>query len=197
MLRPIQEIQGLCLFEAKQFPDERGYLLQSYVRSDLAARGVEAEFRQALQSRSRRGVVRGMHFQWDPPMGKLIRCVAGRIFDVAIDLRRDSPTLGDHSFAEMSEENRYVFWLPAGFAHGFMALEENTVVLYECTVEWSSQGEGGILWDDPRIGVKWPALEPLLSAKDRVAMTFEQWLAHPASRSFAMPRAETPQPHFP
>jgi dTDP-4-dehydrorhamnose 3,5-epimerase len=186
MLRRIEEMQGLKLFEAKWYPDERGYLLQAYMVSDLEGRGISGSFLQAIQSRSRRGVVRGLHFQWNPPMGKLVRCLRGRIFDVAIDLRRGSPTFGDHCTAELTEENRRMFWLPAGFAHGFMALEDDSVVLYHCTAEWAPLGEAGIRWNDPDIGIEWPPREAELSPKDRVAMSLTEWLARPESASFTI-----------
>jgi dTDP-4-dehydrorhamnose 3,5-epimerase len=175
-------IDGLQLFEAECFPDERGYLLQSYVRSALERRGIPAEFRQAIQSESKRGTVRGLHFQWNPPQGKLIRCVSGRIFDIAVDIRRGSPTLSDYVAVEMSRENRLVFWLPPGFAHGFMALEDGTIVLYECTEEWNPAGEGGICWNDPVLAIAWPDLLALVSDKDRRNRPLAEWLADPRSK---------------
>jgi dTDP-4-dehydrorhamnose 3,5-epimerase len=181
-------IDGLQLFEARSFPDERGYLLQSYVSSELKRRGIPSGFRQAIQSCSRYGTVRGLHFQWDPPQGKLIRCVSGRILDVAVDLRRDSPTLGDHVPVEMSSENRLVFWIPPGFAHGFMALEEASIVLYECTKEWNPDGEGGILWNDPSLAIAWPGIPALVSAKDRDNPTLARWLSDSRSPAFQLPR---------
>ena len=179
-------IDGLKLFPAKCFPDERGYLLQSYVRSELEAGGIPFAFRQAIQSKSKRGTVRGLHFQWDAPQGKLIRCVSGSIYDVAVDVRHGSPTLGDHVAIEMSEANRLVFWLPPGFAHGFMALEDGTTVLYECTEEWNPLGEGGILWNDPSLAIAWPDVPALVSPKDGVNPTLAAWLADPRSGSFAL-----------
>jgi len=169
-------IRGLQLFDAKCFPDERGYLLQSFTRSDLESRGIQSGFRQAIQSESKRGTVRGLHFQWDRPQGKLIRCVSGRIFDVAVDIRNDSPTLGDHVAVEMSGENRLVFWLPPGFAHGFMALDDGTIVLYECTEEWNPKGEGGILWNDAALAIAWPDLPALVSPKDQRNLPLADWL---------------------
>jgi dTDP-4-dehydrorhamnose 3,5-epimerase len=183
MLRPLAEIEGPRLFTAKCYPDERGFLLQSYVRSELAAQGIDANFRQAIQSQSRRGVVRGLHFQWDPPQGKLLRCVLGSLLDIGVDLRRDSPTLGDHIAVEMSGARHEVLWLPPGFAHGFMALAENTIMLYECTEEWSPRYEGGILWNDPDLGIHWPEIAPVVSQKDRVNPTFRQWLNAPRSKA--------------
>lgn len=184
MVREIEEVQGLQLFEAKCFLDERGYVLQSHVRSDLQRRGIPSEFRQAIQSKSKRGTVRGLHFQWDRPQGKLIRCVSGRIFDVAVDIRQGSPTLSGYVAVEMSGENRLVFWLPPGLAHGFMALEDETIVLYECTEEWNPAGEGGICWNDPALAIAWPDLPALVSPKDGDNPTLAEWLADPRSRGF-------------
>jgi len=186
MLRSIEEVKGLQCFTAKCYPDDRGFLLQSYVRSELEMLGIAADFRQAIQSRSKRGVVRGLHFQWDPPQGKLIRCVSGSILDVAVDVRHHSPTLGDHVILEMSERNNTVFWLPPGFAHGFMALENETIVLYECTAEWAPSGEGGIRWDDPDLGIAWPQIPALVSAKDNCNLGFAEWLSDPRSAAFTV-----------
>ncbi len=186
MLRAIEDVKGLQCFAAKRFPDERGFLLQSYVRSELVKNGIDADFRQAIQSKSKRGVVRGLHFQWDPPQGKLIRCVSGAILDVAVDIRHGSSTLGDHVILEMSEQNSLVFWLPAGFAHGFMALAEETIVLYECTAEWAPSGEGGIRWDDPALGISWPAISAIVSPRDRRCFSLAEWLADPRSGAFSV-----------
>ncbi len=184
MLKQIDQIDGLQLFATKNFIDARGSLLQSYVRSDLENRGIPADFRQANQSRSRRGVVRGLHFQWDPPQGKLLRCVRGAILDVAVDIRHGSPTCGDHCTVELTEENSKTFWIPAGFAHGFMALEEDSIVLYECTAEWNPAGEGGILWSDPALGIAWPGTDRIVSPKDMRNPTLARWLEDPRSQAF-------------
>src|SRR5512136_934577 len=151
MRRDIADLNGLKAFPAKRFSDERGYMLQSYVLSDLRAHGIRVEFRQALQSRSKSGVVRGLHFQWEPPLGKLVRCASGAILDVVVDIRHGSLTLGDHAALELTSDNALVLWVPPGFAHGFMALTDDTVVFYECTAEWAPSGEGGILWSDPEL----------------------------------------------
>lgn len=179
-----ERIPGIEVLTARSFPDDRGFLLQSYVRSELRRAGIAGEFRQAIQSRSRRGVVRGLHFQWDPPQGKLIRCVSGGIWDVVVDLRHGSPTLGDHFALDMNAANAAVLWVPPGFAHGFMALEEGSIVLYECTEEWAPAAEGGILWNDPALGIRWPDVPPIVSAKDTRNPTLAQWLADPVSQTF-------------
>lgn len=186
MLRSVEEVKGLQCFAARCFPDERGFLLQSYVRSELEQRGISADFRQAIQSKSKRGVVRGLHFQWDPPQGKLIRCVSGAILDVAVDIRRRSPTFGDHVLLEMSERNNLMFWLPPGFAHGFMALEDETIVIYECTAEWAPSGEGGIRWDDPALGITWPGIPAVVSPKDQRNPSLAGWCSDPRSAAFAV-----------
>ncbi len=184
MLRSIEQVKGLQCFTARHYPDERGFLLQSYVRSDLERRGIAAEFRQAIQSKSRRGVVRGLHFQWNPPQGKLIRCLSGAIMDVAVDIRHGSLTLGDHVVLEMSARNNMTFWLPSGFAHGFMALEDETIVYYECTAEWAPSGEGGIRWNDPALGIAWPDIPAVVSPKDQGNPTLAEWLSDPRSAAF-------------
>jgi dTDP-4-dehydrorhamnose 3,5-epimerase len=184
MLRRVEDVQGVQVFEAACFPDERGFLLQSFTQSGLERRGIPGVFAQAIQSRSRRGVLRGMHYQWDPPQGKLVRCVSGRILDVAVDLRRASSTQGDHVAVEMSGENHKVIWVPPGFAHGFLALEEDSVVLYFCTTEWNPRGEGGILWNDPALGIHWNGEVALVSARDRQNMTLAEWLQDPRSALF-------------
>ncbi len=184
MRHPIHELSGLQLLTTRQFDDERGALLQSYTRSGLAALGIAADFKQAIQSRSKRGVVRGLHFQWHPPQGKLVRCVAGAILDIAVDVRLGSNTLGDHAAVELSGAGATALWVPPGFAHGFMALEDSSIVLYECTEDWAPEAEGGILWSDPALGIDWPAMEPTISGRDRAMPTLAQWLADPRSTNF-------------
>jgi dTDP-4-dehydrorhamnose 3,5-epimerase len=184
MLRHLNEVEGIQVFEATCYADERGFLLQSYTKSDLERRGIPAVFGQAIQSKSKRGVLRGLHYQWDPPQGKLVRCVTGRIFDVVVDLRHGSPTQGDHVAVEMSGKNHKVIWVPQGFAHGFLALEDDSIVLYFCTAEWNPRGEGGIRWNDPALGIHWSADVALVSAKDQQNPTLAQWLQDPRSAIF-------------
>jgi dTDP-4-dehydrorhamnose 3,5-epimerase len=184
MLKQIDQIDGIQVFVAKSFIDPRGVLLQSYVRSDLERIGIPGDFRQAIQSISRRSVVRGLHFQWDPPQGKLIRCVQGGIFDVLVDIRHGSCTRGDHLTIELTGENNRVLWIPPGFAHGFMALADDTIVLYECTAEWNPACEGGILWNDPALRIDWPPMSAVVSEKDSRSPTLSEWMADPRSRAF-------------
>ena len=184
MLRSPKELPGLVVFTARSFPDERGFVLQSWVKEPLEQLGIPARFEQAIQTYSHRGVMRGLHFQWAPMMGKLVRCLHGAVLDVVVDVRHGSPTLGDHAAVELSGSNHQVIWVPPGFAHGTFAHEDDTIVLYECTVQHGLGGEGGIRWNDPALGVAWPAVPAIVSEKDRVAPTLAQWLADPRSRAF-------------
>ena len=184
MLRGPDTLPGIKVYTAKSFADDRGYLLQSWVAQDLEAMGLPSRFGQAIQTVSRRGVVRGLHFQWDPPMGKLVRCLVGAIIDVVVDVRHGSPTLGDHRTVELTGRNHQVIWVPPGFAHGTVALEEGSVVLYECTGQHGPGREGGILWNDPALGIAWPTIPPIVSDKDQVAPTLADWLADPRSQHF-------------
>jgi dTDP-4-dehydrorhamnose 3,5-epimerase len=184
MLQAIVRFPGLQAFQAPVYPDERGTLIQSFVRSGLEARGIPGDFKQAIQNRSHLGVVRGLHFQWQPPQGKLIRCVSGRVHDVVVDLRPESPTCGDHAAVELSERNNLVLWVPPGFAHGFLVLEEDSVVLYFCTEEWNPAGEGGLRYDDPALGIAWPRAAVLISSKDKANLTLQAWLSDPRSAAF-------------
>ena len=184
MLREPNEMPGIAVLTAPSFPDERGFLLQSWVESDLQALGIPASFKQAIQTYSRRGVIRGLHFQWDPPMGKLVRCIYGAVLDVVVDVRHGSPTLGDHLALELSGRNHQVIWVPPGFAHGTLALADDSIVLYECTSAHGPGREGGIRWDDPALGIAWPALTFTVSEKDRLAPTLASWLADPRSQHF-------------
>jgi len=184
MLREPTDLPGVVVFTAQHFHDDRGFLLQSWVQRDLQAAGIPSEFKQAIQTCSKRGVLRGLHFQWDPPMGKLVRCIYGSVIDVIVDVRHGSPTLGDHAAVELSWRNHRVIWVPPGFAHGTIALEDDAIVLYECSAEHAPGREGGISWEDPGLGLVRPDIPAILSAKDRQAPTLTQWLADPRSQHF-------------
>ncbi len=179
-----EDIPAVKVMTAKSFVDERGFLLQSWVKQDLEAAGVPANFQQAIQTYSRRGVVRGLHFQWDPPMGKLVRCIHGAIIDVVVDVRHGSPTLGHHLSVELTGRNHAVIWVPPGFAHGTLALEDDSIVLYECTSEHGPGREGGIRWNDPALDIAWPPLPFIVSQKDQEAPSLAEWLADPRSKNF-------------
>lgn len=164
-------LDGLLIIQPRVFPDDRGYFFESYNAADLAAHGLTANFVQDNHSKSSKGVLRGLHFQNAPyAQGKLVRVVKGRVWDVAVDLRPGSKTLGRWFGLELSEENRTMFYIPPGFAHGFVTLEDDTEFLYKCTAGYHKASEGGLRWDDPKLAIAWPdtGVAPLVSDKDKV-----------------------------
>jgi dTDP-4-dehydrorhamnose 3,5-epimerase len=163
--------------------DSRGFFMETYRADQFRELGLPAEFVQDNHSRSSRGVLRGLHFQWDPPMGKLMRVTSGSAFLVAVDIRKGSPTLGQWFGLEVSAENKKQVWAPAGFARGFCALTDGCEVQYKCTGIYNPQGESGINFADPKIGVRWPfdLAVAVTSERDRKAQTLAQWLASPLS----------------
>lgn len=165
-------LTDVLVLEPRVFGDARGFFLESFnARRFAEATGVRAEFVQDNQSRSARGVLRGLHYQIRQPQGKLVRVVRGRVFDVAVDLRRSSPAFGRWAGVELSEDNHRQLWIPPGFAHGFLVLSESADFLYKATDYYAPEHERAIRWDDPSVGIDWPIAEqaPLLSAKDRAA----------------------------
>ena len=156
------------LLEPRVFADSRGFFLESYNQRTFEGLGIQERFVQDNHSRSERGVLRGIHYQLIQPQGKLVRAVRGEIFDVAVDLRRSSPTFGQWTGHLLSEENKEMLWIPAGFGHGFLVLSDVAEVLYKATDFYAPQGERSILWNDPQIGIAWPdaGAAPMLSAKD-------------------------------
>lgn len=162
--------------------DARGWFQEVYRADRFQALGLPATFVQLNHSRSVRGVIRGLHFQWDPPMGKLMRVTIGAAFLVAVDIRPGSPTLGRWHGLTVSAEDRRQVWAPAGFARGFCALSDVTEVEYLCTGTYNPDAESGIRWDDPEIGIEWPVAEPILSPKDRAAGTLGDWLSRAEAR---------------
>lgn len=163
-------IEGLCVIEPTVFADERGYFMETYNQRDLAEVGLDVRFVQDNQSLSRRGVLRGLHYQIKYPQGKLVRVIRGEVFDVAVDLRPGSPTYGRWHGELLSAENKKQFFIPEGFAHGFYVLSEEAEFCYKCTDYYHPGDEGGVRWNDPDIGVAWPLTEGtpvLLSEKDR------------------------------
>ncbi len=165
------DIAEVLILEPKVFGDSRGFFMESFnARGFAELSGADVAFVQDNHSRSARGVLRGLHYQIRQPQGKLVRVVHGRVFDVAVDIRRSSPTFGRWVGAELSEENNRQMWVPAGFAHGFVVLSESADFLYKTTDYYAPEHERAIAWDDPQIGIRWPFEgEPLLSAKDRQA----------------------------
>ena len=161
-------IQGPLLLKPRLFEDDRGYFFESYNQNNFIASGIDAEFVQDNQSLSSKGVLRGLHFQ-NPPFaqGKLVRVVSGAVLDVAVDIRPASPTFGQYVAVELSAENKYMMYIPAGFAHGFLTLEDNTLFLYKCTQVYNKESESGILWNDPSLNIEWGTVQPLVSDKDK------------------------------
>jgi dTDP-4-dehydrorhamnose 3,5-epimerase len=163
------EIPDIVLIEPVSFPDGRGFFMETYKYSDFAAFGIRENFVQDNHSFSAQGVLRGLHYQKEPmAQGKLIRCLQGAIFDVAVDIRRASPGFGRWIGAELSAENRHMLYVPPGFAHGFMVLSDMAEIQYKCTREYSPLHERGIIWNDADIGIEWPLADPVLSAKDKL-----------------------------
>ncbi|MDD5250748.1 MAG: dTDP-4-dehydrorhamnose 3,5-epimerase [Rhodocyclaceae bacterium] len=161
------DIPEVCLIEPKVFGDERGFFYESWNRRTLAELGIEADFVQDNHSRSTRNVLRGLHYQIEHAQGKLVRAIAGEIFDVAVDLRRSSPSFGKWVSFTLSAENKRMAWIPPGFAHGFCVVSESAEFLYKTTDYWSMQHERTLLWNDPDLAIPWPlAAPPVLAAKD-------------------------------
>jgi len=180
-------IPEVLIVEHEVFEDDRGFFMEVY-RADLfrefADLGLPDRFVQLNHSRSLRGVTRGLHFQWDPPMGKLMRVTRGEAFLVAVDIRPGSPTLGRHASLVANDQNRLQLWAPATFARGFCTLSEIAEVEYLTTGTYNPLAESGIRWDDPVIGIKWPLADPILSTKDTTAQTLAEWLARPEAEHF-------------
>jgi dTDP-4-dehydrorhamnose 3,5-epimerase len=161
------EIPEIILAEPKMFGDTRGFFMETYKYSDFVRAGIGEHFVQDNYSRSLRGVLRGLHYQKNPQaQGKLVQCLKGRIFDVAVDIRKGSPTFRNWISVELSDDNNLLLYVPPGFAHGFMAMSESAEVLYKCTREYSPADDRGVIWNDPDIGIKWPLQDPFLSEKD-------------------------------
>lgn len=163
------EIPDVLILEPKVFGDHRGFFMESFnARVFREATGVQADFVQDNHSRSARGVLRGLHYQIRKPQGKLVRVVRGSVFDVAVDLRRSSPTFGRWVGTELSEDNKRQFWVPPGFAHGFVVTSDSADFLYKTTEYYAPEHERCVAWNDPTIGIQWPAgIQPVLSEKDQ------------------------------
>lgn len=161
-------IPDVLLIEPQVFGDERGFFMETYRQDEFVKCGMPADFVQDNHSGSRRGTLRGLHYQIQQAQGKLVRAVVGEIFDVAVDLRRSSPTFGKWAGARLSAQNRLQIWVPAGFAHGFCVLSDWAEITYKASNYYAPQWERTLLWDDPELGVEWPldGITPILSAKD-------------------------------
>ena len=162
------KIKGVYIIEPQVFGDNRGYFMETYRKEEFDKAGLKYNFVQDNQSKSKKGVLRGLHYQKKYPQAKLVRVISGEVFDVAIDLRKDSPTYGQWVGEVLSSENKKMLMVPRGFAHGFMVLSETAEFIYKCDEVYHPEDEGGIMWNDPEVGVKWPSdIEPLLSDKDQ------------------------------
>ena len=180
------EIPDVIRLEHEAFEDERGYFMEAYKREQFHELGLPDVFVQLNESRSARCVIRGLHFQWDPAMGKLMRVVEGAAFLVAVDIRHDSPTLGRWVGETVTADDKRQIWAPAGFARGLCSLVANTRVQYLCTGTYNGAGESGLRWNDPEIGIDWPVSQPVLSVKDQRAQTLREWLSRPESKNFSI-----------
>lgn len=161
------EIPEILLVEPKVFKDMRGFFSETYKYSDFAQIGIKEHFVQDNYSYSIKGVLRGLHYQKEPhAQGKLVQCMKGKIFDVAVDIRRGSQTFGRWVGSELSEENNLMLYVPPAFAHGFVVLSDTARVIYKCTKEYSPENDRGIIWNDPDVGIQWPIKNPVLSEKD-------------------------------
>jgi dTDP-4-dehydrorhamnose 3,5-epimerase len=163
------KLDGVVLVEPKVFGDERGFMLESYSREEWARLGVDVDFVQHNHSRSHRGTLRGIHFQTEPGQAKLVRCVRGEILDVAVDLRRGSPTYGQWEAHRLDDVRHHQLFVPVGFGHGFAVLSDEADVAYQVSSYYEPDTESGIAWDDPEVGVDWEVDEPLLSERDKQA----------------------------
>jgi dTDP-4-dehydrorhamnose 3,5-epimerase len=163
-----QKIEDVILVKPKVFGDNRGFFMESYKKSDFYANGINVEFNQDNHSKSAKGVLRGLHYQAAPyEQAKVVRCAKGRIYDVAVDIRPDSKTFGQYVKVELSEENKHMLYIPAGFAHGFVALSDEVELLYKASGEYNPQADRGIIWNDPDINIDWEIdFDPMLSEKD-------------------------------
>lgn len=170
------EIADVKIIEPTVFGDTRGYFMETYSEQEFKAAGIDVKFVQDNESRSKKGVLRGLHFQKQNPQGKLVRVLEGEVFDVAVDLRKSSVTFGKWVGVNLSAENKRQFYIPEGFAHGFAVLSESATFVYKCTRLYAPGDEGGLLWNDPAIGIRWPFakdFQPLLSEKDTKNPTLE------------------------
>lgn len=169
-------IKGPLLIHPKVFGDHRGYFFESYSRELFHQNGIAQEFVQDNQSLSNKGILRGLHFQRPPDgQGKLVRVIRGSVLDVIVDIRKNSDTYGAHFSVELSGDNNLMLWIPEGFAHGFITLEDQTIFSYKCTGFYAPESEGGLPWNDPDLGIQWGENEPILSEKDKHYPTFSSF----------------------
>jgi dTDP-4-dehydrorhamnose 3,5-epimerase len=163
------DLPGCLVIEPRVFGDDRGYFYEGWNRPRFVQAGIDAQFVQSNVSQSTRGVLRGLHYQWPNPQGKYVSVLEGEVYDVAVDIRRGSPTFGQSAAVLLSAENKRHFWIPEGFAHGFVVLSERALFSYLVTAPYDRSADAGIRWNDASLGIHWPVSEPLLSEKDAVA----------------------------
>lgn len=172
------KIKDLLIIHPKVFADARGYFFESYNENVFKQNGINVNFVQDNQSLSNSGVLRGLHFQAPPfDQGKLVRVINGAVLDIAVDIRKNSPTYGEHVAIELNEENKTMFYIPPGFAHGFLTLKDNTIFSYKCTNLYHKASEGTVLWNDTDLNIKWNIKDPLLSEKDLVGTPFKDFVS--------------------
>lgn len=163
------DLPGCLVIEPRVFGDERGYFYESWNHSRFREAGIDATFVQSNVSQSTRGVLRGLHYQWPNPQGKLVSVLEGEVYDVAVDVRRGSPDFGRWTAAMLTADNKRHFWIPEGFAHGFVVVSERATFTYLCTALYDAPADAGIRWNDAAIGIDWPVAHPILSGKDERA----------------------------
>lgn len=169
-------IEGLLVIKPRVFKDDRGHFFESWSKYSFKNIGLDLDFVQDNQSLSQKGVLRGLHFQ-NPPFaqGKLVRVIKGSVLDVAVDIRKDSSTYGEHFAVELTQENNTFFWIPSGFAHGFVSLQNDTIFSYKCTEVFNKESEGALIWNDEDLNIDWKIVNPLVSDKDMVADNFKNF----------------------
>lgn len=185
-----KSLNGLVLIKPDVYMDDRGFFMESF-RSDMFEKlGIPTEFVQENHSKSNINVLRGLHFQWKKPQGKLIRVISGKAVFVEVDIRPNSPTLYQHILVELNSDNKYMLWVPPGFANGFLSLSNDTEIIYKCTEIYNPSGESGISWNDPKLKINWSQYllntKPILSYKDDNAQTLSEWLQKKESNIFNM-----------
>ncbi len=170
------QLDGLFIIDPDVFRDDRGYFFESYNWEKFLNLGLDLRFVQDNESKSGKGVLRGLHFQAPPSQqGKLVRVVKGAVLDVAVDLRKDSPTFGKWEGVELSEQNKRMYWIPPGFAHGFLTLEDDTIFFYKCTAVYNKESERSLAWNDPVLDIRWGINDPVLSERDKQSPLFSSF----------------------
>ena len=171
-------LEGLLIIKPDVFEDDRGYFFESFNVEKFRKAGLDLKFMQDNESRSKKGVLRGLHFQSPPyDQGKLVRVIGGSALDVAVDIRKNSPTYGKWDSIILSGQNKLMYWIPAGFAHGFVTLEDATIFFYKCTNIYNKESEGSLLWNDPDLNIRWGIENPVISEKDKISQGFRGFVS--------------------